>query len=52
MLGEVRIALETVELAIENDSNFGPAWSLKARLVAAARNDTKAAIKCLRRANA
>tara|TARA_B100000686_G_scaffold4795_1_gene4813 strand:+ start:6131 stop:8413 length:2283 start_codon:yes stop_codon:yes gene_type:complete len=52
MLGEVRIALETVELAIENDSNFGPAWSLKARLVAAARNDTKAAIKCVRRANA
>ena len=52
MLGEIRIALETVESAIEADANFGPAWSLKARLVAARGDNTKAAIKCIRRANA
>ena len=52
ILGEVDIALETVSLAIEQDAKFGPAWSLKARLVAAKGKTVKEAIKCLRRANA
>jgi len=52
MIGEVRIASETIDLAIEADANFGPAWSLKARLLAAQGKNIKEAIKCLRRANA
>ena len=52
ILGEVGVALESVNLAIEADSKFGPAWSLKARLTAAQGKTVKEAIKCLRRANA
>ena len=52
ILGEVGIALETVSLAIEADAQFGPAWSLKARLMAAQGKPVKEAVKCLRRANA
>ena len=52
MLGDFRPALESVESAIKRDQNFGQAWLLKARLVAADRGSMKEALKCLRRANA
>jgi len=52
LLGELRAALESVEMAIERDQSFGEAWSLKARLVAADGGTTKDALKCIRRANA
>ena len=52
LLGEFRAALESVEAAIERDQNFGQAWSLKARLVAADGGAIKDALKCIRRANA
>ena len=52
LLGEFRAALESVETAIERDRNFGQAWSLKARLVAADGGTIKDAVKCIRRANA
>ena len=52
LLGEFRAALESVEMAIERDQNFGQAWSLKARLVTADGGSIKDALKCIRRANA
>ena len=52
MLGEFRPALESVESAIKRDQNFGKAWTLKARLVAAEAGSMKDAMKSLRRANA
>ena len=52
ILGEYRPALESVDLAIERNQNFGQAWALKARLVAAEDDSMKEAMKCLRRANA
>ncbi|MBI87757.1 MAG: hypothetical protein CMB67_01835 [Euryarchaeota archaeon] len=52
LIGEISAASESVEIAIENDANFGQAWALKARLLAAGKGGTKDALKCLRRANA
>ena len=52
MLGEFRPALESVESAIKRDQNFGHAWTLKARLIAAEGGPMKDAMKSLRRANA
>ena len=52
ILGEFRSALESVESAIKRDQNFGQAWILKARLVAAEAGPLNDAIKSLRRANA
>tara|TARA_B100000575_G_scaffold57141_1_gene43017 strand:- start:2519 stop:4816 length:2298 start_codon:yes stop_codon:yes gene_type:complete len=52
LLGEVTAARESVNLAIDLDSNFGQAWSLKARLIALEKGRTKDAIKCIRRAKA
>lgn len=52
MLGEVRVALETVDLALDGDKKNGPAWLLKARLLSAGNGNTKEAIRCIRRANA
>ena len=51
-LGELRSALECIELAIKRDKNYGHAWALKARLVAAEDGSMKDAMKCIRRANA
>ena len=42
MLGEVRVALETVDLALDGDKKNGPAWLLKARLLTAGNGNTKA----------
>ena len=52
MLGEFSPALESVESAIKRDQNFGQAWTLKARLVAAEGGSMKDVMKSLRRANA
>ena len=52
LLGEVRVALESIELALEIDAKKGPAWLLKARLLAAGEGNTKAALKSIRRASA
>jgi len=52
LLGEIRVALESVELALVLDANNGPAWLLQARLLAAGDGSTKAALKSIRRANA
>jgi tetratricopeptide (TPR) repeat protein len=52
LLGEIRIALESVQLALDLDSKNGPAWILHARLLAAGEGNTKAALKSIRRANA
>jgi len=52
LLGELRAALETTDMAIETDSSFGPAWFLKARLVAAEGGSIKDSLKCIRRAKA
>ena len=45
ILGEYRPALESVDLAIERNQNFGQAWALKARLVAAEDDCMKEAMK-------
>jgi len=52
LLGELRAALETVDMAIDSDSSVGQAWSLKARLVAAEGGSIKESLKCIRRAKA
>ncbi|MBJ17612.1 MAG: hypothetical protein CMB66_05135 [Euryarchaeota archaeon] len=52
LLGEFSPAMESVELAIKEDPNLGPAWTLKARLVSAEGGNAKSAIKCIKRANA
>ena len=52
LLGEIRVALESVEMALDIDANYGPAWLLQARLIAAGEGKTKAALKSIRRANA
>ena len=52
MLGEVRVALESVEMALEADKSNGQAWLLKSRLLSAGNDNTKEAIRCIRRANA
>jgi len=52
LLGEAHIALETIDLALEIDSNSGPAWLLKSTLLASSKQSTKEALKCIRRANA
>ena len=52
LLGEVSVALESIELALEIDAKKGPAWLLKARLLAAGEGNTKAALRSIRRASA
>ena len=52
LLGEVRVALESVEKALELGPKSGPAWLLKARLLSVSGGNTKDALKCIRRANA
>ena len=52
LLGEVRSALESVEQALQQEPKNGSAWLLKARLLAAAGDKTKDALKCIKRANA
>ncbi len=52
LIGEISAATESVEKAIEYDANFGQAWALKARLLAAGKGGTKDALKCIRRAHA
>jgi tetratricopeptide (TPR) repeat protein len=39
-------------MALDMDANNGPAWLLQARLLAAGKGNTKAALKSIRRANA
>ena len=52
LLGELSAALETVDSALEIDPNFGRAWSLKARLVAARGDSIQESLKYIRRAQA
>jgi tetratricopeptide (TPR) repeat protein len=50
LLGEISVALETIEGAIEQDGLNADAWLLKAKLLAAGEGRTKEALQAVRRA--
>ena len=50
LLGEVPVALESVENALELDQSSSDAWLLHARLLAAGEDQTSEAIQSVRRA--
>ena len=52
MLGEIPVALESVEKAIETNPDNGEAWLLRAKLLSADQEGTKEALQSIRRATA
>ncbi len=52
LLGEAGAAMEAITSAIEMDDESGPAWMLRARILAAGEGNSKEAIRSIRRATA
>ena len=52
LIGEIQVALESVEKAVETNPDNGEAWLLHAKLLSADEERTKEALKSIRRASA
>ena len=52
MIGEIAVALESVEKALEVNPDNGEAWMLHAKLLSADEERTKEALQSIRRATA